>query len=76
MRFLENVKDWLWRVFTDHPYERTDSEGEIYVRVMPRFMFLGLINLRPVYYVNKREHEANRLMLPAGYSVSTYRKGT
>ena len=36
MRFLENVKDWLWQVFTDHPYEWTDSEGEIYVRVMPR----------------------------------------
>ena len=36
MRFFENVKDWLWQVFTDHPYEWTDSEGEIYVRVMPR----------------------------------------
>ena len=67
MRFLENVKNWLWRVFTDHPYERTDSEGEIYVRVMPRSMFLGLINLRPVCYVNKRKREANRVILPAGY---------
>ena len=70
MQVVETIKDWLWRVFTDHPGERTDSDGEAYVRLTPRSRFLGLINLRPVYYVKKRDREANAGILPAGYNPS------